>query len=46
MIFSVTQLVGIAARYGLDGPGTEFRWKRDFLRPSKPVLGPTYPPVQ
>ena len=38
--------VGIAARYGLDAPGTESGWKRDFLSPSKPVLGPTYPPVQ
>ena len=38
--------VGIAARYGLDGPQTESPWKRDFLRLSKTVLGPTYPPVQ
>ena len=35
--------VGIAARYGLDGPGIEFRWGRDFLQLS---LGPTQPPVR
>jgi hypothetical protein len=38
--------VGIAARYGLDGPGIEFRWERDFLDPSRPVLGPTQPPTK
>jgi hypothetical protein len=38
--------VGIATRYELDGPGIEFRWGRDFLQPSRPVLGPTQPPIQ
>jgi hypothetical protein len=38
--------VGIATRYGLDGPGIESRWRRDFQRPSSPALGPTQPPVQ
>ena len=38
--------VGIATRYGLDGPGIESRWGRDFPNPSRPVLGPTQPPVQ
>ena len=38
--------VGIATRYGLDGPGIEFRWGRDFPHPSRPALGPTQPPVQ
>ena len=38
--------VGIAARYGLDGPGIESRWWSDFPRPSRPALGPTQPPVQ
>ena len=38
--------VGIATRYGLDGPGIEFRWGRDFPHPSRPSLGPTQPPVQ
>jgi len=33
--------VGIATRYGLDGSGIEFRWGRDFPRPSRPALGPT-----
>jgi hypothetical protein len=38
--------VGIATEYGLDGPGIESRWGRDFPRLSKPVLGPTQAPVQ
>ena len=37
---------GIATRYGLDGPGIESRWKRDFPHPSRPGLGPTQPPIQ
>jgi hypothetical protein len=38
--------VGIATRYGLDGPGIESRWRRDFPQPSRPAVGPTQPPVQ
>jgi len=38
--------VGIAARYGLDGPGIETQWGRDFPHPSRPGLGPTQPPIQ
>ena len=38
--------VGIATRYGLDGPGIESRWGRDFLHPSRPALRPTQTPVQ
>ena len=38
--------VGIATRYGLDGPGIESRWGRDFPHPSTPALGPTQPPIQ
>ena len=37
---------GIATRYGTDGPGIEFRRKRDFPYLSRPALGPTKPPVQ
>ena len=33
--------VGIATRYGLDGPGIEFRWERDFPHPYRPALGST-----
>jgi hypothetical protein len=38
--------VGIVTRYGLDGPGIESRWGRDFPQQSRPSLGPTQRPVQ
>jgi hypothetical protein len=38
--------VGIATGYGLDGPGIEFRWGRDFSHTSRTALRPTQPPVQ
>ena len=38
-------VVGIATGYGLDGPGIECRWGRDFPHLSRPALGPTQPPV-
>ena len=34
-------VVGIATRYGLDGPGIESRWGRNFPHPCRPALGPT-----
>jgi len=37
---------GIATCYGLDGPGIESRCGRDYPHPSRPVLGPTQPPIQ
>ena len=39
-------VVGIATGYGLEGPRIESRWGRDFPHLSRPVLGPTQPPVQ
>jgi hypothetical protein len=39
-------VVGIATAYGLNGPGIESRWKRDFPHLSRPALRPTQPPVQ
>jgi hypothetical protein len=33
LIWSRNNVVGIATRYGLDGPGIEFRWGRDFSAP-------------
>jgi len=38
--------VGIATGYGLDVPGIESRWGRDFPHLSRPALGPTQTPVQ
>jgi len=37
--------VGIASDYGLDGPGSNPGGDVIF-RPSRPVLGPTQPPVK
>jgi len=39
-------VVSIATGYGLDGPGIESRWGRDFPHLSRPALGPIQPPVQ
>ena len=39
-------VVGIASGYGLDGPGIEYPWGRDFPHLSRPALGCTQPPVQ
>jgi hypothetical protein len=38
--------VGTATGYGLDGPGIESRWGRDFPHQSTPALEPTQPPVK
>jgi hypothetical protein len=38
--------VGIATGYGLDGPGIESRWGRDFSDTSRSALGLTQPSVQ
>jgi hypothetical protein len=38
--------VGIATGYGLDSPGIESQWGRDFPHLSRPALGTTQPPVQ
>ena len=39
-------VVGIATRYGLDGPGFESRWGRDYPHPFRPALGHTQSHVQ
>ena len=38
--------VSIPTRYGLNGPGVESRWRRDFVHPPIPALGPTQTPKQ
>jgi len=38
--------VGIATSYGLDGPGIECRWGRDFPHSSRLPLEPTKPPIK
>jgi hypothetical protein len=38
--------VGIVTGYGLDGPGIESRWRRDFPHLSRLALGPTQLPVR
>jgi len=41
-----TTVVGIATRYGLDGPGIESRWEREFPHLSRPALGTTQPSIK
>ena len=39
--------IGIATRYGLNGPVIESQWRgRDFPHPSRPALRPSQPTVQ
>jgi hypothetical protein len=37
---------GTVSRYGLDGPGVESPWRRDFPHAYRPALWPTQFPVQ
>jgi len=41
-----SSVVVIATAYGLDGPGIESRWGRDFPHLSRPAFRPTHPSVQ
>ena len=38
--------VGIETRYGLDGPGIESLWVRDFPHLSRLGVRPTQPPIK
>ena len=39
-------VAGTATRYGLEGPGIEYRLGRDFPHLSRPALRPTQPLMQ
>ena len=43
LVFGPGSVVGIATGYGLDGPGIESWWGRDFPHLSRLGLGPTQP---
>ena len=43
---SLDSVVGIATSYGLDGPGIQSRWGRDFLHPYRLAVRPIQPPIQ
>ena len=45
-LYAEGSVVGTAIGYGLDGPGIESLWGRDFPHQSRPALGPTQPPLQ
>ena len=45
-IHGPSSVVSTATAHGLDGPGMESRWGRDFPHLSRPALRPTQPPVQ
>jgi len=46
MSWNFRSVVGLATGYGLDGPGIDSRWGRNFLHLSRPALGPTQPPLK
>lgn len=46
MFASRDRVGGIAAGYGMDGPGIESRSERHFPHPSRRALEPTQSPVQ
>jgi hypothetical protein len=39
-VLTLNSVIGIATAYGLDGPGIESRWGRDFPHLSRPGWGP------
>ena len=36
----------VATRYGMDGPGIEYQWGRDFPHPARLAVGLIQPPIQ
>jgi hypothetical protein len=45
-LYNISTHMCIATGYGLDGPGIESRWGRNFSYLSRQALGPIQPPVQ
>jgi len=40
LLHTIPSVVGTATAYGLDSPGIESRWRRDFPHLSRPALRP------
>jgi len=45
-VLLITNAHGVATRYGLDGPGIESQWERDFPHSYTQALGPTHHPTK
>jgi hypothetical protein len=43
---SWNSLDGIAIRYGMNSPGIQSRWRREFPHLSRPAVGSTQPSIQ
>ena len=48
VVAQITKILSssIIKAYGLDGPGIESRWRREYPHPSRPALGRTQSPIQ
>jgi len=46
LIESWDSVVCITTGYGMDGPGIESQWRRNFPHLSRPVLGTSQHPIQ
>jgi hypothetical protein len=44
--YFTVNIFSIATGYGLEGPGIQSQWGRNFLHRSRPTLGTTQPPFK